>query len=189
MKTFIHLAIAVLMVTCTSGRHKKNSADHTLKKYTVSGSVLEQRQYCGGARPAEEILHPKPAPAGGIKLYIRKSSSNETGKPIVDSLVSAADGTFSIQLPSGTYCFVEAAKKNALVMPQNDQFNTYDTACFRKNYNTCDFSVDVKSDVSKIEIVLERRCAWNRPCVQYRGPLPPAAPPVNGGGNQPGHQE
>lgn len=185
MKTFFHLVIAILIVACTPGKHKNKVP----VKYTVSGTIFELRQYCGGARPSEEILHPKPLAVHGITLYIRKTLMNSSENQIIDSVVSGFDGSFSIQLPAGTYCFIEAAKKAQMKMPVNDQYNTYDTACYRKNYNTCDFSVDVKSNISKIEIVLERRCPWNRPCVQYKGPLPPSAPPVNGNGHQPGHQE
>ena len=185
MKSFFPLAIAILMIACTPGKHKNKAP----VKYTVSGTIFELRQYCGGARPSEEILHPKPLAVHGIKLYIRKSSVNSVANAIIDSVVSGFDGGFSLQLPAGTYCFIEAAKSGPIKIPVNDQFNSYDTACYRKTYSTCDYSVDVKSNVSAVKIVLDRHCPWNRPCVQYKGPLPPSAPPVNGNGQQPGHQE
>ncbi len=181
------IILTALLFGCRIQRDRR--PDNNVTTYLVSGTMMELRNYCGGARPSEEILHPKPIATGRIKLFIRKSSTNETSQPIIDSIVSAADGTFSIRLAPGTYCFVERKKKDAMVMPQDDKFNTYDPECYKKEYATCDFSIEVKTDVAKTEIVLERHCPWRTPCVNYHGPLPPSAPPGNRGGNQPGHQE
>ena len=148
-----------------------------LKTFTISGTVFTQGEYCGGAVPSEEQLHPKPAPAPALVLYVREGNVNTGSKKLVDSVTSDANGNFSLQLPAGNYCFVEGWKKGRLVMPKDDQFSSWDTACYRENYSSCDFSLDVKAATDSVKIILPRHCAWSQPCCSYHGPLPPAANP------------
>src|SRR5574337_1247725 len=132
-----------------SGGKKKKTAP---PKYTITGTVLEKHDYCGGAVPSPDQLHPKPYPEANAILYIKKGNSN-TSLKIVDTVRADAQGKFSVQLPAGDYCFVEAWKKGKLVMPKDDQYNKWDTACYRKNYTDCDFRLQVtKNDNTQITL-------------------------------------
>lgn len=155
------------------------------KCYEVTGTITLTHDYCGGAKPTEEQINPRPYSVKGTTLYIRRSSDNK----IVDSAVTDSAGNFKVQLVAGKYCFVEKWKTETLVIPANSKYETWDTACYRKQYNTCEYSLDLKQKTSGVNIILRRHCAWTRPCCSYRGPMPPSAPPVNRSGNQPGHQE
>jgi hypothetical protein len=153
------------------------------KKYEISGTILINHDYCSGARPMEDERRPYAAP--GTKLYVRKSGSLQ----ILDSVTADSAGKFSIKLNAGNYCFVEKEKTAPLVMPKNSQHEVWDTACYRAEYNKCNFELTVSKNTSDVKITLRRYCAWTRPCCRYSGPLPPSAPPTNRGGFQPGHQE
>lgn len=142
--------------------------------------------YCGGARPSEQQMDPPPYAVKGTKLYIRFASNPNR---IIDSAVTDSAGNFKVNLVRGDYWFVEKWKTEPFVVPFDTKYEKWDTACYRKLYNTYDHFLSVKNPVSGVKITLRRRCAWTRQCVQYSGPMPGVAPPVNRSGNQPGHQE
>ncbi|HTF06196.1 MAG TPA: hypothetical protein VK826_19330 [Bacteroidia bacterium] len=181
------IAVTVLSIVCMAWTI--NRAPRKARKYAVTGTIFEVRMYCGGAEPENDVLNPKPIPTAGVKLYIRHSKVNTTAQPVFDSIVSDANGRFRINLAAGTYCFVEAWKTKKLVMPVNNQYEIWDTTCYRQQYTQCDYSLVVKSKMDSVSITLNRGCPWGQPCSEYYGPLPPSSPPVNSGGGQPGHQE
>ena len=105
--------------------------------------------------------------------------------------VMAADAVlpvrYGLSLPPGDYCLVEAPKKGKLLFPPNDQYSQWDTACYRKNYEQCDYLLSVKGKTSDVQIVFSRPCPWHVPCRNYSGPLPPMAHPAPQ--EKPPHQE
>ena len=173
------LAFVVCAFTQTASKKKP--------RYDVSGMVLETRSYCGGAAPSFEQLHPKPLPVIGAKLYIKKGNTNQFPAAIIDSITTDTAGKFSLSLPPGDYCLVEAPKKGKLLFPPNDQYSQWDTACYRKNYEQCDYLLSVKGKTSDVQIVFSRPCPWHVPCRNYSGPLPPMAHPAPQ--EKPPHQE
>ncbi|MBI3509953.1 MAG: prealbumin-like fold domain-containing protein [Bacteroidetes bacterium] len=144
---------------------------------SVSGILLVKSDYCGGARPSDDLLNAPAQPTAGIKLYVKTGSSNSDKCSIVDSVISDTAGKFQIDLAPGNYCFVEAWKKEKYSTPKNDQNSTYDTACYRKRYEECDYSIELNKPVGDAQIILQHHCPWTTPCVSYFGPLPPAANP------------
>lgn len=187
MKTqlFTFLLCALALLSCRSSKEK----NPVTKSFTLSGKIQWQQHYCGGARPEPGMENPQTIPANGQKLYVRKGNLNSPTTTVVDSVIADAEGNFSITLPQGIYCFIEGWKKPLYKDPVSDRYNKYDTACYKNQYMQCDYSLGLSANTSNVNIILDRPCNWNRPCVQYSGPLPPAAPPTNRGGNQPGHQE
>lgn len=187
MKTqlFTFLLCTLALLSCRSSKEK----NPVTKSFTLSGKIQWQQHYCGGARPEPGMENPKTIPANGQKLYVRKGNLNSPTTTVVDSVIADAEGNFSITLPQGIYCFIEGWKKPLYKDPVSDRYNKYDTACYKNQYMQCDYSLGLSANTSNVNIILDRPCNWNRPCVQYSGPLPPAAPPTNRGGNQPGHQE
>jgi hypothetical protein len=187
MKTqlFTLLLCILALLSCRSTKDNNPVA----QSFTLSGKIQWQQHYCGGARPEPGMENPKTIPANRQKLYIRQGNLNSPTATVVDSVIADESGNFSITLPQGNYCFIEEWKKPLYKDPVSDKYNRYDTACYRNQYMQCDYSLNLSANTKDINIVLDRPCNWNRPCVQYSGPLPPAAPPTNRGGHQPGHQE
>lgn len=175
---FFPVLVAVISLAFAAGSSRRTKP----KTYAVSGKVWYVDPYCGGAAPPDgETSHTYEAISK--KIYVRKKGSTA----VIDSLTSSATfGEFSIKLPAGEYEFVEAWKTEPLVMPKNSQYESWDTACYRNFYKTPDGTVTVnKENKSDVRIVIYRYCAWRKPCCSYSGPKPP----VNRGGQQPGHQE
>lgn len=189
MNRTLHVLILFVFVagsvawTIESGKAKP-------KSFEVTGMMQIIHDYCGGARLSDEGAGPKPYPAPeGTTLYIRRGGSAADKTTVIDSVRCDTAGNFKIRLVAGTYTFFEKWKTEPLVMPVNSQYETWDTACYRYNYNKPDFSLTVKGKTKDVKITLFRHCSWSRPCCQYHGPLPPGAAPTNRRGNQPGHQE
>ena len=180
------VAISLTIFTCIAcislalARTKRKAP-----KYEVKGTIQTVHDYCGGAAPTEDQRNPKPYPSRNTTVYFRSMVNNR----VIDSAVSDSAGNFTVQLLKGDYCIVEKWKTEPFVLPANTKYETYDSACYRKQYQQCDQTLSVKGKAEGVKITLQRHCAWTRPCVSYHGPMPPAAPPVNRSGNQPGHQE
>lgn len=183
----IPFAITVTLLLCISLTAFRAARKN--KKYEVSGTILIQQDYCGGARPADGQDGRRKFPQNGTTLYVCKQTFGGGRSRYFDSIVSDTAGRFSVKLPAGSYCFVEKWKTEPYVKPKDSQFEKWDTTCYRKEYDAYDFSLNVKGKTSGITLTVRRYCSWTRPCCTFSGPLPPAAPPTNRGGNQPGHQE
>jgi hypothetical protein len=176
------LSISLCAFSWSGGKKKKKAP-----RFTVSGVVMEKRSYCGGAAPSPEQLNPEPYALAGVKLYVRKGNTNTHTAEIVDTIVTGTDGSFSIQLPAGDYCIVEAWKKGKMVVPPNTEYDTWDPVCYATRYAQCDYSLSVKGKVTGVNILFSRSCPWSQPCNHYTGPLPPAAHPPRQ--EKPPHQE
>lgn len=158
-----------------------NAKPHPPKRCTVSGTLLLQHDFCNGTHT--DVQHTYAA--AGTTLYVRKAGT----ATVLDSIVCDSTGKFNVQLAAGDYCFIEQWKRDPIVMPVNTTYETWDTACYRSEYNTCDFHLHVSKSKNDVAIVLTRHCASTRPCCTFRGPTVPVTVPVNRGGYQPGHQE
>lgn len=184
ISAFFIAFVALVCVSWTVLRTKQRAPT-----FNIEGTVLLLRDYCGGAAPSEDQLNPKPYPEPNVKLYIHRSATNTSKKVILDSVISDANGKFSVKLKPGTYCFIKIEKKAPYVTPLNTQYVTHDPECARIEYARCDFSLTVKDAQDSVQIILPQHCFWKISCQSYSGPLPPSTPPVNRSGNQPGHQE
>jgi hypothetical protein len=162
----------LICLSCFSFSGKKKN-----RTFNFAGTVYEVHPYCGGAVPSETQLHPEPVPVAGMKLYLRKSGVNNPALPVIDSILTDSNGNFSIRLAPGNYCLVEAAKKGELHVPENDQYHDWDSACYRKNYQRCDYAFQLKANSTGNKITFDRHCPWSQPCCSYHGPLPPSAHP------------
>ena len=148
---------------------------------TISGIVTETRQYCGGANPSEEILEAvrRPRPLADYELYVRPGSTNALANPVLLKFTTDANGNFQIALPEGEYCILEAAKKDALKIPDFTEENrklakTDPTAilysltspkCLTDWWQTCDKVLRVgKENQTGVRIEFQRGC--RPPCVQ-----------------------
>jgi hypothetical protein len=177
----------VVMLTLTVAYALAQGKRRTTK-HQINGKILISHDYCGGARPNEEQLNKQTFAAKGTTLYICRLDLTGARMKYSDSVVCDSVGNFKVKLTKGSYAFVEKWKTEPLVMPSDTQFEIWDTACYRTVYNTADLLLGV-TGMKNVNITLHRHCSWNRPCCSYSGPFPPASPPVNRSGNQPGHQE
>lgn len=151
------------------------------RRVTISGTVYEIHQYCGGANPSEEILEAvrRPRPLANYELYVRAGSANALASLVVLKFSSDANGNFQIELPQGEYCVIEAGKKDALKTPDFTEENrklakTDPTAipysltspkCLTEWWQTCDKALRVgKENQTGVKIEFHHGC--RPPCVQ-----------------------
>ena len=151
------------------------------RRVTISGTVTETHQYCGGANPSEEILEAvrRPRPLAKFELYVRSGSANALASPVVLKFSSDANGNFQSALPEGEYCIIEAGKKDALKVPdfteENRRLAKTDPSaipysltspkCLTEWWHTCDKVLRVgKESQMGVRIEFQRGC--RPPCVQ-----------------------
>jgi hypothetical protein len=179
MRLFTYSIFLLSMALCVSSwmcpKKKKEK-----QKFQITGSIMETRSYCGGAVPSAELLAQCNTPMGVAygKLYVKKGNSNKEKSAVMDSIVADKSGKFIINLPAGTYCLVEDWKSQKFTLPDNTEIQTVDSTCYRNRYNTCDYQLTVADkNIDSVKVVFHRNCAWSQPCINYHGPLPPAAQP------------
>lgn len=152
------------------------SAKQKVKKLTVSGTITQTSDYCGGAAPSEAMLQMLRTPQAleGKKIFVRKGNVNNASKKVLAETVSDANGNFKLELPAGVYCIVFEDKSTDFKSPQNDKHNTWDEACLKAKYAKCEYTFTLKSkSLSGVKINYHKHCSFRNPCSQYSGPTPP----------------
>lgn len=145
------------------------SCHSQLKMQQVQTVYVEQ--YCGGARPSDEMLEEiqKPKPLSTTDLVIISSK----GKVIRSR--TDENGTIKLQLRDGEYRIKEAWRYNK-VSPNGDSLSHFDKSCLKAEWEQDNFLLSVKDNVATLKTIHEivKHCAWNLPCMldSYR---PPAA--------------
>jgi hypothetical protein len=169
---FKHFPFFLLIIATMS-----SCAQRKPKLYKVSGIVTATYSYCGGARPSDEMLAElnRPKPLADKKLFIKTGSSNSKSNSAIKEFTTDADGHFTIALEKGTYCIVEENKSASMIIPASDANHKWDVNCLTKEYERCDFQLNINKQPDSISINFLIPCEWNKPCVTYTGPLPPAA--------------
>jgi hypothetical protein len=166
-----------------TGRQANPNGNLGAKHFTVSGRFLVKSPYCGGAAPTPDMVTASqtPQPFAGQGFIIRKGTTNGVGSAIETRVTTDNNGAFSVSLTAGTYCMVLNEKENRRT-PEflKTAYYEIDKKCDDKWLGTCELSFTVADkNVSGLRVTLERKCqiASLSPCIQWGGPLPPAAAP------------
>lgn len=154
------------------------------KKVTISGEVSKSwgyRIYGGVYWPLPKEPLRTPYPYEGKVFYVRKGNTNNIKKPIVLSFTVSYSGTFSFELPKGTYSIIQEEQ----VKPINltDYSFPYglqaDTICLKGWWQEPYYILEVKDkDISKLSFRFHSECAFETdcPCLRRRDvgcePLP-----------------
>lgn len=171
--SFKHFLLFILIITTLS-----SCAQRKPQFYKVSGTVTATYSYCGGARPSDEMLAElnRPKPMAEKKLFVKAGNSNSKNEAIIKSFNTDAYGRFNIELPKGTYCIIEENKTTGIKIPTSDANHKWDSDCLTKAYEHCDYQLNISGkSTDSITINFYIPCEWNKPCLEYTGPLPPAA--------------
>jgi len=180
MKTFAYSIFLLSISLCISSWMCSPKKKKEKQKFQVTGSIMEMRTYCGGAQPSPEMMESinKPAPIPFGKVFVKKGTENKEKSEVIATIVADSIGNFSISLPAGTYCLVEEWKTKKFVLPENNEFQTVDSTCYRNLYNTGDYQLTISDkNIDGVKVIYHRHCPWGQPCISYHGPLPPMAQP------------
>lgn len=146
-------------------------------KVSVKAYITSTEDYCGGARPSDEMLHELSTekPLADKVVYIKMGTVNKSTNKTVKKVKTDANGRFEALLTPGvTYYFVEEWKAKVFVSPKNSREVVWDIACLRKRYATPDFILKVKSGKNpEVHINYHQNCSYKPYCGDYSGPLPP----------------
>jgi len=173
------LFLIVLIAGCTQQISRNDNLPNLRK---ISGSVIQNSDYCGGAAPPPGLIDElqKEITFPNKKLYIREGNINSFSKPIIREFISEENGTFNISLPSGRYCIIEDIKKDELKipnlteinkgLPNYSQYSIQNEQCFKDWWGTCDKILLVENqDINDFIIKYHHSCG--QPCVTG-GPMP-----------------
>ena len=169
MKSFLIQSILLFaFISCSAQKSKA-------KMYIISGKVTETNQYCGGARPSQEMLDELTAPKPlADKVLLIKSGKINTNSRSVQKTKTDPYGNFTLILKAGTYCIVEESKGKKFTPKTNDEIYEWDNDCLKKNWEACDHLMVVGKDkVDNININYQKYCDYRQPCLKkFKGPLP-----------------
>jgi len=187
-----HAVFIIALIACTRSKKQssvsgstKNDGPAVSVNTGTTITVLATRSYCGGARPLEGMLQElrTPRPLAETWVYIRRGSTNDLQKLIVDSAMTDANGQVKLLLPGGEYSLVFTDKKDSTrynfywssYAQKTENYSAIDKRCLDDWLKNPEKVFEVKGDGhDQFEVQIHIPCSWNRvPCSIYSGPLPP----------------
>jgi hypothetical protein len=165
------------------GRIPNPNGSFGKKTFAVTGHILIQGSYCGGAAPSKEMEEEarRPKPYAKQPLLIREGKANALGTAMVTRTTTDANGDFKVDLPAGSYCLVLAEKERTRDAGfYNLTYMQVDKPCDTRWLNTCDITFTVADrPVSGLRLTLQKKCFIESlsPCITYTGPKPGSAAP------------
>lgn len=146
--------------------------------YTVAGQVVQQRVYCGGARPTREMLDKltAPIPYPNKTFYVRKGKTNMENGRVIAHFTTDKGGFFSVELPRGIYSIILEEQlqfvDSKLYKTKNQKV---DEDCLAEWWKKPYYILDVQGpDTPPLTFIFTQRCFLKTdiPCVTYTGPIP-----------------
>lgn len=177
--TYIHLIAILTTLFSTSCHTKKQSQDSETRLYEIKGNLKFTYDYCGGARPSEEMLAKlkEPRVIEGFTVYLKQGKENSTAA-ITDSARCDSSGNYFFRVPKGDYVILLPAqiKKYDLNNFNNQFLKVADEACFYQWWKKGLFSLQVTTNMALPDSTIHRKCNGidYLPCMSYNGPLPPS---------------
>ncbi len=131
----------------------------------LDGSLqIQPEAMCGGARLPEDYVAPPLAPAPDVALRVLAGDKYSDAAP-VRQMKTAADGTFTADLPPGRYCIARSHGAK----PPAQAGKHYDAGCLLARWEACEAVVEVPVK-ARVAIDIFEPCSWS---VCYHGPPPP----------------
>jgi len=168
--------LIVLLNSCNNNKAiVKSSADSS---FLITGVVLQTFNYCGGAKPTQEILDnlKKPQVYPEKTFFVRAGSKNDLDQKIVLKFTSAIDGTFSFNLKPGTYSVILEEQLSAINIDDYKTKNqAVDEKCFQEWWGKPYYILEVTDkNITDLKFTFDHKCFLKTdvPCITYTGPKP-----------------
>lgn len=150
------------------------------KTYKVSGQVTQSFNYCGGARPSEEMLNnlTKSTPYVAKVFYVKKGKENSLKNAVILKFVIDSAGKFSFNLPAGVYSIIQAEQLQKINYKTLSKISnvTFDKLCLEKWWKQPYHQFELTDkEITGLKFHFNHACFVNSdmPCLQYVGPMPP----------------
>ena len=182
------MGVVGVLFACSNTK-KVNVSEKQIEKFDVVINATTTQAYCGGAKPSEEVLKElnTPSPAPNVNLYLRKGDSNNIENEIDYQFTTDDSGKVKTSLPAGRYSIVFENKKNRAtydgLLEKYGKETSYqtaiDTTCLNMFFAQPNVVLIVEEkNENAITVNRMLHCQWTRiPCSNYKGELPPTAPP------------
>ncbi len=153
------LCLFTVVVFCTKVILAQNTTTFKLK-------VTQLSLYCGGEQGPDARYSPLP----NKKLVIKKGNINNLLNKIMASVITNGNGEATVKLKPGKYYIVDEFRLTPLVIPPNDDCNTYDSTCMKALWLQPNLVVNIKPSAKTIVCNLNfvNYCDHNIPCTQSR---------------------
>jgi len=171
----IIILIGILQISMVENHIKQTKC---IKKATITGSVLINIPYCGGATPPPDIAMGNFVAYSNSVFYL--VLADDTTRTPYKRFKTNQNGHFEVKVQPNKYWIFHENKmvtyqkfytNQSSNLPRNTVSSPGD--CYREWYNTPDFEFKVTKDTS-LHIVFYQRCFTGiNPCIQYTGPMPP----------------
>lgn len=146
----------------------------TVKRYSVVVTITQTSDYCGGARPSEEILQElaKPGPLPNTNFYLVKGQKNGKGIKIIRKVKTDSEGSINLLLSKGIYALLSEDQIKPFVPKKNDEFHIWDNNCLKQKWEKPLVIVNPTRQ-KKYNYNIHKVCFYAPECCEYRGPYPP----------------
>lgn len=187
MKLVIPVFIAIAL--CSACNTPQPVQAVPLKEVVFKNTTIQAwktTQYCGGARPTDEMLASMQTPKrlSDQLCFIRKGDKNAVSNSPVASATTNSDGQINIALEPGTYCLIFPNKVDSAAYKMylskfgeaTANYSALDKKCLDEWFQKPElvFTIVDASVAFKTEFTIHQACSWNTvPCVDYKGPFPP----------------
>ena len=168
--------LAIVLISCTHLFKLKVGFS------TLIINVTYTTEYCMGMRPTDEMLDSlaKPRPYVGKKLYLKKGITNDTLTPILQTLITKADGTIALpDLFPGKYYIIDEDHLHTKNYGKLQDIQVTDQACINKWFKKPLLNFEVKKNIKQhlyYTINFHKSCYKGEasvPCIRYTGPMKP----------------
>lgn len=170
----LKISFLILMISFFSSC--KNQVFKKEKSYIVSGKVLTNKLYCGGAQPTKEMIEDlkKPVIYSNKLFFIKEISEDYSNQVFLMKFRSDSLGEFKIDLKAGSYAVFLEEQINItdFSILKNQELNQ---KCYEEWLKKPFCTIEVLNNaVEGLEFKVEKKCFISKdiPCLNYIGPKP-----------------
>lgn len=138
------------------------------QRHSLSLKITYRQDYCGGARPNEEIL----AEAAKEKAFANQKMILLRGKK-ADTLYTDAEGRLNLRLKKGEYFLFEPWRYYQQGMNGLER-SYFNSVCLEQEWRKAKLRISIKGKTVKVEEMnaIHYHCDWQLPCLA-EGKQPP----------------
>lgn len=157
MRSLIFIGLSLVLLPCAHAQRR-----------SLSVKINYRQDYCGGARPNEEIL----AEAAKEKAFANQKLILLRGKK-ADTLYTDAEGRLNLRLKKGEYLLFEPWRYYKQGMNGLD-LSYFNSKCLEQEWSKAILRISVNGKTVKVEDLntLHYLCDWQLPCLA-EGKQPP----------------
>jgi len=139
------------------------------------GHATHYEPWCSGAAPPRGAST-RSSPLANADFPVKPGRENAEGEPLM-TIHTDAEGRFSVDLPPGTWCIVDAARgpkrpSQSLAVATAPRV-AGDPQCADELWKACLAVIDTSQPPQgELQLSMFGHCSWNHPCAPLEPPPP-----------------